>query len=211
MMCGRRPRAPFLALSLAGSVSALLLPATELVADDPPGPAAKDEAVEGGWRKDGFLGMGRTPKAAKAALQHEVDVEIAPTDELFNKNKFMPYYGRKMILESLTSTDTCPRPFFGIMKALECASNLRGKKISFTFGPGNYIEENVLGTFPYAIGGFLSENEAVTYSIGNGFSRRYGYAKLEDESSDDRMVVTGFSPGLLGRGHFKCILVALDE
>merc|ERR1711935_357108 len=100
-----------------------------------------DPVVVRGWRSDGFQKMDRTPKKAEKTLGKEV----APNDDLFNTNDWRKYYGRRFVLKSLEST--------------VALGKLRGKKTFFTFGKGNYLEENVLGDFEYALGGFLSKRE----------------------------------------------------
>ena len=74
------------------------------------------------------------------------------------------------------------------MKTTVALGKLRGKKTVFTFGKGNYLEENVLGNFQYALGGFLSKREVVSFGKGNGFSGGYGTLKLEPGCTKDRIV-----------------------
>tara|TARA_B100000795_G_scaffold180228_1_gene136483 strand:+ start:661 stop:903 length:243 start_codon:yes stop_codon:yes gene_type:complete len=75
------------------------------------------------------------------------------------------------------------------MKTTVALGKLRGKKTVFTFGKGNYLEENVLGKFEYALGGFLSKREVISFGKGNGFPLKYGTLKLvEPGCTKDRIV-----------------------
>ena len=75
------------------------------------------------------------------------------------------------------------------MKTTVALGKLRGKKTFFTFGKGNYLEENVLGDFEYALGGFLSKREVISFGKGNGFPLKYGTLKLvEPGCTKDRIV-----------------------
>ena len=75
-----------------------------------------------------------------------------------------------------------------VMYPTVALGKLRGKNTVFTFGKGNYLEENVLGNFPYATGGFLSKGELISYGKGNGFSGGYGTLKLDPGCTKDRIV-----------------------
>ena len=64
---------------------------------------------------------------------------------------------------------------------------LTGKGTVFTFDNGNYLEDNVLGMLPNAIGGFLSKGKLISYGKGNG-KGGYGTLELDPSSTKDRIV-----------------------
>ena len=102
--------------------------------------------------------------------------------------------GRKFVIETLESTDSRGAPPFMIfMKVVVAIGARRGKPAMFTFNRGNYVEENILGdvmgtTFPYALGGFPSKRETISYGDANGFRPQYGILKLEDGCTNDYIV-----------------------
>ena len=79
------------------------------------------------------------------------------------------------------------------MKTTVALGKLRGKKTFFTFGKGNYLEENVLGDFEYALGGFLSKREVISFGKGNGFSGGYGTLKLVEPGCTKDHIVSSYA------------------
>ena len=74
------------------------------------------------------------------------------------------------------------------MKLVVKIGALVGKPAMFTFNRGNYLEENLLGKFPYALGGFPSKRETISYGMANGFRPQYGILKLEDGCTNNYIV-----------------------
>eukprot|EP00320_Phaeocystis_rex_P014425 CAMPEP_0119078154 /NCGR_PEP_ID=MMETSP1178-20130426/98713_1 /TAXON_ID=33656 /ORGANISM="unid sp, Strain CCMP2000" /LENGTH=186 /DNA_ID=CAMNT_0007060579 /DNA_START=76 /DNA_END=636 /DNA_ORIENTATION=- len=168
-------------------------------------PKPDDPIVVHGWRADGYVGLDRTPEKAENAL----GVKVARNDDLFNANDFQKYYGRPFVLKSLESTDRVPTAWMLFMMGVIGAGNLFGQKALFTFGKGNYVEKNFLGSFPYATGGFLSKVDMVSYGEANGpLGSSYGTLKLEPGCTRDSIISSGYSKG---RGHYKCTLEADQE
>lgn len=100
------------------------------------------------------------------------------------------------VLKTLESTDPIPSPFIAlIMKPTVAIGNLLGKPAKFTFNRGNYLEENILGSFPYALGGFPSKRQAISFGQANGFRPQYGTLTLEEGCTNDHIV----SPAVLTR------------
>ena len=68
-----------------------------------------------------------------------------------------------------------PTVFFG---------NLFGVPTTFTFNNGNYVEKNILGPdgIPYALGGFPSKRQVISFGAANGFRPQYGTLTLEEGS-----------------------------
>lgn len=145
--------------------------------------------------------MSATPETAEKKLR----VKVAPNDDLWNKNDFQQYYGRPFVLRSLVSTGRFPTVIMLFMKYTLRSGKQAGKEAIFTFNKGNYVEENIRGKFHYAIGGFLFQNQLVSYGTANGFSAQYGTLKLEKGCTNDYIVSTGYSKR---RGHYKIILDA---
>jgi hypothetical protein len=63
-----------------------------------------------------------------------------------------------------------------------------GKPAKFTFNRGNYLEENLLGDYPYALGGFPSKRQAISYGKANGFRPQYGTLTLQEGCTNDYIV-----------------------
>ena len=79
------------------------------------------------------------------------------------------------------------------MKTIVAFGKLRGKKTVFTFGKGNCLEENVLGPVEYALGGFLSKSEVISFGKGNGFSGGYGTLKLVEPGCTKDHIVSSYA------------------
>ena len=97
--------------------------------------------------------------------------------------------GRKFVIETLNSTDPVTSPFMRLimLPVVNIGAKL-GKPAMFTFNRGNYLEENLLGEFPYALGGFPSKRQAISYGAANGFRAQYGTLTLEDGCTNDYIV-----------------------
>ena len=97
--------------------------------------------------------------------------------------------GRKFVIDKLESTDRVTSPFMALIMLPVVAIGRRvGKPAMFTFNRGNYLEENLLGKFPYALGGFPSKRETISYGDANGFRAQYGTLTLEDGCTNDYIV-----------------------
>jgi len=172
-------------------------------------PKLNDPLVVRGWRADGIIGMARTPEKAEKAL----GVKIAPNNDLYTANDFQKYNGRSFAVKSLKPTKF-PMPLLQAMRIIVWCGNRVGKKTVFTFYKGGSQEENLLsifhlGPFPYSTGGYVSKAESITYSRANSlFGKSYGTQKLDPSSTKDYMVSNGYSKG---RGHYQCVLEALNE
>ena len=171
-------------------------------------PDPNNPTVVRGWRVDGYLGLGRTPIKAEKAL----GVEVAPNNDLWEANDLKKYYGRLFVMKTLKSKDPIPAPFFAlIMWPTVFLGNLLGVPTTFTFNKGNYLEKNILGPdgIPYALGGFPSKRQVISFAPANGFRTQYGTLTLEKGCTYDHIVATGRTEGwLLGRGNYECTLDA---